>query len=97
MTTATLPPVDVAFLHTPEPEEEFYTAGQKFRYLSEDGQLSPATYLLAQTEAGTVNLIGLTSGNRWTTSLIANAGRLSKSVFDAHFNGHNATKWVLQP
>jgi predicted nuclease with TOPRIM domain len=83
---------------TPMPEEIFYKIGQKFHYLTEDGRVSPDTYIFAQVEACTLNLIGMHSGNRWTDPLIvSDSGKVSRSVFDKHFVGGNACLWVPIP
>ena len=79
-------------------EGAFYKVGQRFRYFNESSVLDPRVYLLAQIDAGELNLIGLEEGNRWTRSFItANGSQISKKDFDAHFNGPNAVCWVLQP
>jgi len=80
------------------PEEICYTIGQKFHYLNVDRIVGHDTYILAQIFPGTLNLIGLLSGNRWSAPLVVpNSGKIPKSVFDAHFVGPRAVEWVLLP
>lgn len=81
------------------PEDVFYHTGQRFRYLDEQGDLAGDTYLLAQVEAATINLINMTDGNRWTQSMVFhNPAKVPKSAFDKLFaGGANLKKWVALP
>lgn len=92
----TAPSVPLVSTPDPVPEEVFYKIGQKFQYLTEDGELSRDTMLLAQVSVTEVNLIGLRSGNRWTRNLrVLCATKIPKSAFDAHFEGPCASRWVV--
>lgn len=77
---------------TIDPETVFYHAGQSFSRNVRGGE---ETYLLAQTEAGEVNLLCMVDGNRWTNHMVvADARKISKLDFHKHFDSHD-TKWEL--
>lgn len=77
---------------TIDPETVFYHAGQSFTRTAK-GEVE--TFLLAQTEAGEVNLLSILDGNRWTNHMVVqDARKISKLDFHKHFDSHD-TKWVL--